>query len=331
MKKFVGRLKDGNSVLIFSESNKNLMLIENGFDFPVINTNVEKKFQPDYKLADDEWFYVVLNADDKALMAYIPTVESTADINNIIRNQYKDLAVLYLANKDSDGKIKIIFNRIFNKFYITSKIFLKFIDSGEAIVTTEENVVEFNSNVDAYWDGNSSKLYFKNYLTIKPLFKGIDKFYRSATSEEVDSFVKSDFFKVEDTFKSEDLGERALRHIAGFIDDKSINFNDLAVRKNYNEYAKIFSESGFSIAEDGKFILAKASDLTHVINLLQERYYTTQITNEKRVAHSTSIYNKTGLQRSQGNTVTQSLMIEEDLQASSQKVHLSQKPYEALL
>lgn len=290
MKKFVGRLKDGNSVLIFSESNRNLALIENGFSFPVIDTNAEKKFQPDYKLAEDEWFYVEINAEDKALMMapYLPTVDSTADVNNIVSSQYKELAVLYLASKDSVGKAKIIFNRIFNKFYITSKIFLKFIDSGEAAVSTEENVVEFNSNVDAYWDDVTSKLYFKSYSTIKPLFKGIDKFYRSATSEEVASFVNSDFFKVEESFKSEKLGERALKHIAGIIDEKSIDLSDVAVRKKYSEYAKSYSESGFSIAEDGKFILTKVSDLTHVINLLQERYYTSQITNEKRVAHSTS-------------------------------------------
>jgi hypothetical protein len=290
MKKFAGRLKNGNDVLIFSELNKNLDLIENGFNFPAIDTNAERKFQPDYKLDDDEWFYVDINADDKAMMMapYLPAVESTVDANNIISSQYKELAVLYLASKDSNGKIKIIFNRIFDKFYITSKVFLKFIDSGEAAVTTEENIVEFNSNVDAYWDDATSKLYFKSYSTIKPLFKWIEKFYRSATSEEVDSFITSGFFKVEKSFKSENLGERALKHIAGIIDEKSIDFSDLAVRKKYNEYAKGYSESGFSINEDGKFILTKVSDLTHVINLLQERYYTSQITNEKRVAHSTS-------------------------------------------
>ncbi len=290
MKKFVGRLKDGNSVLIFSESNKNLTLIENGFGFPAIDTSAKIKFLPDYKLDDNEWFYVDINAEDKVMMMapYLPALDSTVDANNIISSQYKELAVLYLASKDSDGKIKIIFNRIFNKFYIASKVYLKFIDSGEATVTTEENMVEFNSNVDAYWDDATSKLYFKSYSTIKPLFKGIDKFYRSATSEEVDSFVNSDFFKVEKSFKSENLGERALKHIAGIIDEESIDLNNLEVRKKYNEYAKGYSESGISINKDGKFILTKVSDLTHVINLLQERYYTSQITKEKRVAHSTS-------------------------------------------
>lgn len=288
MKKFVGRLKNGNSVLIFSESSKNLILIENEFNFPSIS--LEKEFQPDYTLDTSEWFYVHLNDEDKAQMIgpYLPAAISTADANNIVSNQYKELTTLYLVSNDNQEKLKIIFNRVFDKFHIESKTFLKFINSNEATVTKEKDVIEFNNSIDAYWDGGTSKLYFKSYSTIKPLFKGLEKFYRIATSEEVGSFINSEFFKVEKSFKSETLGERALKHIASIIDAKSINLSDLTIRTKYNEYAKGYSESGFSISDDGKFILTKTSDLTHVINLLQEKYYTSQITNEKRVANSTS-------------------------------------------
>ena len=294
MKKFFGRLKDGKSVLIFSESNENLPLVENEFIFPAISADAEKEFQPDYKLVDGEWFYVNINANDKAQMIapYLASAESTVDVNNIKSGQYKELAALYLVScttpNDSNGKTKIIFNRIFNKFYIASKMYLKFINSGEAAVSAEKNVVEFNGSVDAYWDDATSKLYFKSYLTIKPLFKGISKFYRIATSEEVASFVNGEFFKVAEGFRIESLGERARKYIADIIDEKLIDFTDTEIRKEYNKYAVDYPEAGLAIDADGKFILNNASDLTHAINFLQEKYYTSSITHQKRVAHSTS-------------------------------------------
>jgi hypothetical protein len=287
MKQFVGRLKNGNSVLIFSEENDNLSVIEDGFCFPVIT--LEKEFQLDYTLDTNEWFYVNLDDNEKAQMIsnYLMALESSADTNNIVNRQYSELVAFYLISKDLDGKLGIIFNRIFDKYYIVSKTFLKF-SLNEACVSKEENVVEFNNRVDAYWDDVTSKLYFKNYSFVKPLFEGIEKFYRCATSEEVNAFVDSEFFQIEDSFKRDKLGERALKHIAEIIDQKAIDLNDVAIRVLYNEYANDYSESGFLISNIGKFILTKSADLTNVINLLQEKYYTSQITREKRVANSTT-------------------------------------------
>ena len=287
MKKFVGRLKNGNSVLIFSEEDGNLAVIEDGFCFPVIS--LEKEFQLDYTLDTNEWFYVNLDGEEKAQMIahYLMALDSSADTNNVVNGQYSELIALYLINRDLDGKLGIIFNRIFDKYYIVSKTFLKF-SLNEACVSKEEDVVEFNNRVDAYWDDVTSKLYFKNYSFIKPLFKGIEKFYRCATTEEVNAFVDSEFFQFEDSFKRDKLGERALKHIAEIIDQQAIDLNDVAIRVLYNEYANGYSESGFLISNNGKFILTKTTDLTNVINLLQEKYYTSQITREKRVAYSTS-------------------------------------------
>ncbi len=88
-------------------------------------------------------------------------------------------------------------------------------------------------------------------------------------------------------FNKSKLGERALHNIAIILDSKEIDFSDVDVRKSYITYANEFKAFDVSI-ENGQFKVEKASDLTKIMSVLQERLYVAPITKEKRVASSTS-------------------------------------------
>lgn len=286
-KTFIGRMKDGSSAIFFGDSDSSLKTISKMFKFPKIEDYQEKEFQIDYALGNDEWFFISLNEDERKEMidGYLLVVSSSADYNKATPNQYNKLLTLYLIH-GKDKVRDIIFNRIFNRFCIKSKTFINMDISGPKI-NTETNSVEFNHSVDAFWDGIKNKLYFKKYSTIKPLFPGIEKYYRSATKEEVESFLENDFFLVSAAFNKSKLGERALHNIAIILDSKEIDFSDVDVRKSYITYANEFKAFDVSI-ENGQFKVEEASDLTKILSVLQERLYVAPITKEKRVASSTS-------------------------------------------
>lgn len=285
---FIGRMKDGSSAIFFGNSDRDLGTISNMFKFPKIKDYQEKKYQIDYALDNDELFFISLNEDERKEMidGYLLVASSSADCNKVTPDQYNELLTLYLI-RENDKVRDIIFNRIFDRFCIQSKTIIN-IDISGPKVKSETNSIEFNHSVDAFWDGVKNKLYFKKYSTIKPLFPGIEKYYRSATKEEVESFLENNFFLVSEAFNKSKLGERALHNIAIILDSKEIDFSDEEVRKSYITYANDFKAFDVSIEND-QFKVEKASDLTKILTVLQERLYVSPITKEKRVASSTSL------------------------------------------
>lgn len=286
--RFVGRLDNNNTVLVFAESDKkHLSKITNVFKFPVIADEKSRTFEVGKGLAKDEWFYINLSVSEKKEMIdpYQVVANSSTGFNKISLSDYKDLNCLYLINKN---KKDMIFNRISSKYFIEAKTFLK-IDVNGPGVTSPGNVVEFSAKVDAYWHEESSNLYFKNFSVIKPLFEGIEKFYRSASTKETEQFLKNDFFSIQKSFRKEKIGSRALSNIAMILDDNKIDFTNVKVRNKYTKYSMKFSEYGIKIV-NGKFDLSTPSDLTKVITILQQRLYKAEVTGESRVAdHSEAL------------------------------------------
>jgi len=284
---FVGRMKDHSSVILFQGSSDDLKLITKEFKFPEIEESKEVEFKTDYILHPDEWFFIELNEGEKKEMidSYLTIIDSSADHNEIKPEQYKELLTLYLSC-DKNGSKSIIFNRIFDRYCIQSKTFIN-IDVTGPQVRNEVNSIEFNYSVDAFWDDTKNRLYFRKYSIIKPLFSGIERYYRSASKQEVEEFLTNDFFTVSEEFNLKKLGERALHNIAAIIDSEEINFSDSDVRESYIEYANDFEAFDVHI-ENGKFKVEKPTDLTKILSVLQERLYISPVTKQKRVASSTS-------------------------------------------
>jgi len=161
---FIGRLKDGSSVIFFGNSETGLTEVAELFQFPTVER--EKEFQTDYSLDSDEWFFITLNANEKREMidGYLSVASSSTDYNKVTPDQYDRLHALYLVRENDENVRDIIFNRIFDRYCIQSKTFFDFDVTGPK-VSSKTNLVEFNSSVDAFWNDAENKLYFKKYST----------------------------------------------------------------------------------------------------------------------------------------------------------------------
>lgn len=274
MKRFNAKLKNDTHVKIFS-SDSELEKI-NFYSIPNIENEVEYNFNT--KLENDEWFFVNLSSEQISSMIdeYKTSITWSWELNKITKDNYDDIEVCYLVEDN-----KIIFTKIIKSYFVRSTKFLWFSDLWPEIIE-QQNSITFNWQVDVYFDG-TNKLYFKSYTRAKSIFDWLSDFYRTASQEEVNTFLEKDFFVIKDNFDKSKLWDRLHKNIAKIIDDNNINFTDLEVRTKYNNYATTFLWENIQINQEWKFEIEKNKDLTNVVKLLQWHYYLDYIDPEKKM------------------------------------------------
>lgn len=282
-KKIIARLQDGNFCTIFNGDSKDFSSIERAYQIPELPVEKVFLFDPEKKLESDEWFYVEPNHEQKSelISPYIETLTNISSVNPIRQEDYQNIrAVCLVENGENE---KIIITRVFPKFYTMSKTIFKWEDGPK--LEKQSYSVDFTGAIDAYWI--KSKLYFKSYSSIKPIFDGLENFYRIATEEEKNDFLQKDFFSC--TNSEIKIGHRNLKKIASVID--SIDWNSATVRQKYINYANQYPNIGVQISDDGKMKIESNPDITKILSVLEERIYTTPITEEKREANSVTKLN----------------------------------------
>jgi len=280
----IAQLKDKETI-IFKDWEEDLTKYKNNLNLGEFESFSEEKifkFDVNYRLDNDEIFYIELDDNDiiEMIDPFLKVIKSTWDFNPIIENEYKKIISLCFIEK-KENLYNIFFSRVYPRNYIMKKTLLWFWDNWP-IISEENNKIDFSSLSDAFWDSKNKKLFFKKYETIKPIFKWIEKFYRSASEEEIDNFLEKDFFSINDDFDKKKMWERLYKNIADIIDNRDIDFSNIETRTQYNKYAKEFLWDNVSINDDWKFEIKKNKDLTNIVKLLQWHYYLDYITEEKK-------------------------------------------------
>lgn len=280
----IAQLKDKETI-IFKDWEEDLTKYKNNLNLGEFESFSEEKifkFDVNYRLDNDEIFYIELDDNDiiEMIDPFLKVIKSTWDFNLIIENEYKKIISLCFIEK-KENLYNIFFSRVYPRNYIMKKTLLWFWDNWP-IISEENNKIDFSSLSDAFWDSKNKKLFFKKYETIKPIFKWIEKFYRSASEEEIDNFLEKDFFSINDDFDKKKMWERLYKNIADIIDNRDIDFSNIETRTQYNKYAKEFLWDNVSINDDWKFEIKKNKDLTNIVKLLQWHYYLDYITEEKK-------------------------------------------------
>jgi len=277
-------MKKFNAQLKLNTEHVNIFNLGDGYieqlGYTDLNTNNSQLFNPDINLDKDEYFFIELDENKKRelIVPFINSIENSVSINPIDKDQYSQIQCLYLIEK-YDNLINITFTRVFPKNYTLTKKVFSFDDT--PILKNENNSLDFHPRIDAFWDGE--KLFFKSYTTIKPIFKGIECFYKKATEEEKNTFLSNDLFTCNSEIEQIEVGERNLRKIKGILDSQ-INLNDPSTREKYLNYAENYSEANIIITQEGKINLKDNKDISNVLSLLEEHFYTTPISGEKREA-----------------------------------------------
>ena len=244
----------------------------NIFDLPDLSDN--QVYSPSYKLEDGEWYKLdnFLSRDYENGLIGI-TFNSTA-YNQITKQQYSKIN--YLCSKQGDYYL-------FQKMSLTRLVHKKwFYISGAPTLEIDKPIIILNSFVDAVYDISGDNLYFKNIATIKSMFKGIEELYREATQSEVDTFLEHGFISVDGTFTSKNVKTANRKRIAMVID--TINQFTQDDKQYIFRYIKSYCED---VPIDGDTFLVSTEDhLKKILYGIEQRYYTTPLGNEKRLANS---------------------------------------------
>jgi len=169
---------------------------------------------------------------------------------------------------------------------VTRNAFIKkrsFITLGEGF-EKKENISLFQINVypDAIYDRTKDVLYFRKLFSITKIFNGINEIYRAATDTEVQSFLAEKAFSLADGFSAEKVKIPNRKKIA-LVQDIFSKMSKQEKKEMFDYIKDYYPNLSLN---NGKAQISSEEDLKNILYGLEERFYTTLITKEKRIANS---------------------------------------------
>lgn len=240
------------------------------FDLPDL-TNVQN-YSPGYKLEEDEW-YVLNNFSTLGFTnSLIGESFNSTNYNQILTTQYQNIN--YLCCKQ--GKL-LLFQKMFPTQILNKKWFLI-----SDPVIKKDPIIVLNHWVDAIYNTENNKLYFRDIARIKIMFKDIESLYRAATQIEVNDFLDNDFIALANNFSGDDVKTANRKRIAMITDrlNQLTSPQKKKILKYINSYCRDVPISG------GVFQISTEEHLKKILHGIDERYYTTILDKEKRLANS---------------------------------------------
>lgn len=241
------------------------------------NKGLFVEFNPDHNLDEECWFKIEeFSKKDYCL--------------DILKNEFNSKEYNEIDKKGFD-KIKLVISIQNGNFFIQKinpSFFIKkkFFTFGEiAELKENSNILVVNSQPDAVYFKEKDVLIFKKITVISSIFKGIDSLYKEATEDDVKSFLENNFIELIDDFSSEKVSKPNRKRIAMALDSWS-GFNDTEKNQIISYVSEYCPNSLIFDDSKGAFEIATDEQLKVLLYGIEQRYYTTLIKNEKRLANS---------------------------------------------
>jgi len=123
---------------------------------------------------------------------------------------------------------------------------------------------------------------FKSLSAMNSIFKGLNTLYKAATTAEVTQFFQlGGLLAIDPSYTEDKVGIPNRKNIAKALD--TYNAYSLQVQKNLHAYIQTL---GLPTDANGKYTIADEEALKNFIYVIQERFYTTQASTEKRLAQA---------------------------------------------
>ena len=253
--------------------------------FPeIIDFSHSRPYKDEYKLEDDEWFVVDKFTEQDYCTDFVK--------NNLVVENYSFLAkdnyckISHIISIQKDENVYIFQNITPSLLYKKQKLlsFDNILHSTEqAVLIKEKNILVIKEYADCYFIKDKNKLYFKYLSSITSIFPGIDVLYKEATNDEVENFLKLDMITLSPTFTSDMVKTANRRRIKEAID--RYNHLNKIQKAEIPGYINTYCPSLYD-NNTKKVNITNETSLTDFLNILNQRYYTTELDSEKRLANS---------------------------------------------
>lgn len=238
-----------------------------------------KPYNTNYKLEDDEWFGIQNFSNTKYCIQLLIQDFSSAEHHQIGNNQYKN--VKFFCTYQDGG------DYCFQKFVYSNIISRKWISlSGEPEIKVNQPILILKTMPEAIYKKSTDILYFKSLSDIKSIFPEVIELYKEATDEETDGFLNSDFIDLYNGFDKTKVNTTNRKRISMAIETLA-NLEEEHKVQIHNYIKGYCPELEFS-DEHNTFSIGTEEQLKNLIFGIEQRFYTTIVGNERRLANSIS-------------------------------------------
>ncbi|MDD3416274.1 MAG: hypothetical protein PHY47_20120 [Lachnospiraceae bacterium] len=233
-------------------------------------------FKAGYSLEEDEWF--VIN-----------DFSQTSYCIELLKEEF-DSTKYSLAYSDKPGKISYLCSYQKKNFYCFQRVMLSNMVMRKRILRIGDEIdirpvkhgITLQDYPDAFYRKDSDQLFFRKLESITSIFRGIQEIYREATDEEVAKFLSEDFVTVGSGYGTGKVGKANRKRLAWAV-DKLRNFKPKQ-RKEIFEYIHEYNPQ--LPYKNKSFTIGSEDDLKNLVFGIDQRFYTTAVTKEPRVANS---------------------------------------------
>jgi len=271
MNHLIAQIKGKKSGLYKVLSNKSIFDLPDDLDNP-------KVYNSDYKLEDDEWFHIPNFSSTEYCIELLKKPFVSADYDQIASSEFKNMQFLCAYQSGV---------YYFQKLSPTQMIQQKWFTLSNAPVLEENKaIIVINDFPDAVYVKANDILYFKKLTSISGIFKGVSELYKEATQQETETFLKNSFIKLEDGYNADKVKTANRKRIALAMETfKKFTPKE---KKSVSDYIKGYCQNLTFDDKKSNFSIKNEDDLKHLLWGIEQRYYTTPISKEKRVANSVS-------------------------------------------
>jgi len=238
--------------------------------------NNTTSYNYNYILEDDEWFKIDQFSEKDFCIDFLRKSFISTEYNQITVQDYSNIN--YLIAYQS----KIYYFQKLSSNHVIQKKFFAISDAPTLIDNTR--IIIINDFPDAIYDKEADIFYFKRLSLISAIFKGIEVLHKEATQEETEFFLANDFIKLSDNYSANDVKTMNRKRIAMAMDTLQ-NFS-IQEKNSIFTYIKEYCQELNFDEELKNFSISSEDELKKLLYGIEQRYYTTRIGNEKRLANS---------------------------------------------
>ncbi len=234
-------------------------------------------YEPDHNLDEGCWFVIDEFKNRDYCPDFILRELGSADFDMIPHEKYKEIAYLCAMQNDA-----VCFQKVTPSIYISRKL----LRLGENVSVEETgNRLFINNEPDAVYIPSQDKLVFKSLAAISSVFQGIDTLYKEATREEVTGFLDESFISLGGDYNASKVSKPNRKRIALAMETLSALQPDekLKIIEYIHEYSD--NRLTFDLA-NMSFMINKDDELKYLLYGIEQRFYTTLLGQERRLANS---------------------------------------------
>ena len=245
------------------------------YSIPQFTEDKLSPYSPGTLLDQGEWFYINELSKQKYSIDEVKSNYSTMDMISLNKKDFSKIDYLLVFSGDY-----LLFQNITKNKLIPKKAIG--VHGDKYVYESNVQEIVINDSPDAIYNKNSDTLFFRKLESITGIFNGIDQLYREATNEETEQFLQNEFIKLRDDYCAAKVKTANRKRIA--LAMKTLSELGENEKKNIISYIGEYCPE-LKVSDDS-FEIGKEDDMKKLLYGIEQRFYTTPVGGEKRIANS---------------------------------------------